>query len=280
MHSLTLRLIPIMQPFSAKLASSMAARLLVVPRRLPPNDWELEAKETAERITIGDGLNGYSWGQGPTVLLAHGWEGRATQMAAFMHALVANGFRAVAVDAPAHGHSPGTRMHVASYADALHKAGESLGELHGVIGHSAGGNAVAVALSRGLKARRAVLVAPQASVGWGARRIGPLMGLKGRALERFPAELEKRMGVSLDATLVPALKDRIAQPVLIIHDTTDKEVPVSDGQAIADALQNARLERTEGLGHRRILKAQEVTKRAAEFLAEGTATMEASKAPA
>ncbi|MFL1486304.1 alpha/beta hydrolase [Marinobacter sp. LN3S78] len=254
----------------------MAARLLVVPRRLPPSDLELEFRKSAEQITIGDGLRGYSWGKGPTVLLAHGWEGRATQMASFVDALVSNGFRVLAVDAPAHGQSPGTRMHVMSYAEALCKIGESLGELQGVIGHSAGGNAVAVALSKGLKVRRAVLIAPQASVDWGARRIAPLMGLKGRALDSFPAALQKKMGVSLGATSVPSLRDRIVQPVLIIHDISDKEVPVTDGQAIADALPNAQLEKTEGLGHRRILKAQEVTKRAAEFLAEGAASIGAS----
>ena len=94
------------------------------------------------------------------------------------------------------------------------------------------------------------------------------MGLKGRALRTFPAALERKMGASLDSTLVPALRDRIAQPVLILHDASDKEVPLSDGQAIADALPDARLEKTEGLGHRRILKSQEVTRRAAEFLSD------------
>ncbi|MFL1407227.1 alpha/beta fold hydrolase [Marinobacter sp. M1N3S26] len=82
------------------------------------------------------------------------------------------------------------------------------------------------------------------------------------------------MGVSLNETLVPALKNSITQPVLVIHDISDKEVPVSDGQTIADALPDARLEKTEGLGHRRILRAQEVTKRAAQFLSEEAAPTE------
>jgi hypothetical protein len=37
----------------------------------------------------------YSWGSGPTILLAHGWSGRGSQLGAFVEPLVEQGFRLV-----------------------------------------------------------------------------------------------------------------------------------------------------------------------------------------
>ena len=51
----------------------------------------------------GRTLATYTWGEGPAVLLAHGWGSRASHMALIARGLARNGFRAVAFDAPAHG---------------------------------------------------------------------------------------------------------------------------------------------------------------------------------
>jgi pimeloyl-ACP methyl ester carboxylesterase len=64
--------------------------------------------------------------------------------------------------------------------------------------------------------------------------------------------------------------DRIArslpQPVLIVHDRDDGDVPVADAQAIAAAWAGARLVVTQGLGHRGVLRSSEVVHHLLEFL--------------
>jgi len=55
-----------------------------------------------ERIDLGDGLIAWRWGEGPAVLLVHGFEGNRAQFAAIIEALVERGFAAVALDVPAH----------------------------------------------------------------------------------------------------------------------------------------------------------------------------------
>jgi pimeloyl-ACP methyl ester carboxylesterase len=54
-------------------------------------------------------------------------------------------------------------------------------------------------------------------------------------------------------------------PALIIHDRDDADVPLKDGQAIAQAA-NAELVITEGLGHRRILRDKDVIRRTIDFI--------------
>ena len=60
----------------------------------------LESAERQDLELEGKRLVAWSWGEGPTVLLVHGWEGRGSQMAAFAAPLAEAGFRAVAFDAP------------------------------------------------------------------------------------------------------------------------------------------------------------------------------------
>jgi len=55
-------------------------------------------------------------------------------------------------------------------------------------------------------------------------------------------------------------------PLLVLHDREDGEVPFADGDAIAAAWPGASIEPTEGLGHRRILRAPHVLARAVEFV--------------
>jgi hypothetical protein len=54
-------------------------------------------------------------------------------------------------------------------------------------------------------------------------------------------------------------------PLLVVHDENDREVPIASGELVASAWPGAVLERTRGLGHRRILRDRRVIERVAEF---------------
>lgn len=57
----------------------------------------------------GRTLASYAGGTGPTVVLAHGWAGRAADWCHLAHDLIAAGWRIVAPDLPGHGMTPGDR---------------------------------------------------------------------------------------------------------------------------------------------------------------------------
>ena len=53
--------------------------------------------------------------------------------------------------------------------------------------------------------------------------------------------------------------------LLIYHDEKDLFVPITDGEEIAERWPNAKLVRTQGLGHHRILRDPEIIQACTEF---------------
>ena len=119
--------------FAPKLVASKMRQAFMTPRDLPLRDWELPLLAKSERITLRFGLSALRWGQGPAVLLMHGWEGRPTQFASLITALVDAGYSVVALDGPAHGRSPGSEANVVLFARAMLEAAAELPPLQAVI---------------------------------------------------------------------------------------------------------------------------------------------------
>jgi len=200
------------------------------------------------------------WGAGPVVYLLHGWGGYRGQFGAFVQPLTSAGFRVVAVDAPGHGESgPGAygrgRGLLPDFTSALGAAIERYGPPHGVIGHSLGAMAAAVAVLDGLDPGRLVLIAPMANVVSGIDIFARMAGIGPEVRSRMPRRIERLVRKPVgcfDIVTRSAECDELA-PTLIVHDTTDKTVPFDTGVLVTAAWPGARLQRTDGLGHRRIL---------------------------
>ncbi len=98
-------------------------------------------------LTVSDGTSIYykDWGQGPTVVLAHGWPLQADSWDGQMLFLAQHGYRAVAHDRRGHGRSsqPWRGNDMDHYADDLATLIEAL-DLNDVtlVGHSTGGGEV------------------------------------------------------------------------------------------------------------------------------------------
>lgn len=211
---------------------------------------------------------GFEWGMGPAVLLVHGWGGRAAQLASFVAPLVEAGFRVLAFDAPAHGDSPGERTSFAEIAALVAQIGALRGPLHGIVGHSLGGAASLLALSRGVAVERAVLIAPTASLHEvvlehaRARELTP--DVTAGLLERMRAQFTPR--VWEDTTPVE-LAPRIVVETLVIADEHDPHVSFAASAALAAALPRGRFAPTTGLGHLSLLRTRAVVERVAAFVA-------------
>ncbi|HCA7933960.1 TPA: alpha/beta fold hydrolase, partial [Pseudomonas aeruginosa] len=133
-------------------------RTFMVPGEWPPKDWELPLLASSERVTLRFGLSVLRWGEGPAVLLLHGWAGRPTQFAHLIEQLVGAGYSVYALDAPAHGRSPGREANVVLFAHALLEAAGELPPLRAVVGHSLGGAAALLAAQMGLRSEALVTV--------------------------------------------------------------------------------------------------------------------------
>ncbi|ROL82559.1 alpha/beta hydrolase [Pseudomonas protegens] len=232
-------------------AANRMRQLFMTPRELPPREWELPLLEHAERLTLRFGLSALRWGQGPTVLLMHGWEGRPTQFASLIKALVAAGYTAVALDGPAHGRSPGDEANVVLFARAMLEAAAELPPLRAVIGHSMGGASAMLAVQLGLRTETLVSIAAPARILGVLRGFARYMRLPPRARSAFIRQVEKDVGMR--AATLDVAQYQLEMPGLIIHADDDRFVPVKESELIHRAWFDSRLLRLSEGGHQRVL---------------------------
>jgi pimeloyl-ACP methyl ester carboxylesterase len=253
----------LLSPIAPSLAARMAVRMFTTPHRHTPPEREREAEAMGERIfvrTAGGELSAirFGRGRGPRVLAMHGWEGRATQWGPLAERLTRAGFEVIAIDAPAHGRSPGRQAHMAGFADALLDADEQLGPFAAVVGHSMGAAAVTIALNRGLRAQRAVLIAGPARLDAVLQRFARHVGLSDAATQVFDRQLETIVGQPAAELGTRELATTLRQPALIIHSRDDREIPFADAETIVRAWPHGQLLAVDGVGHRRILRSESV----------------------
>lgn len=174
-------------------------------------------------------------GEGPTVLLVHGWTGFKESWGPLMPALAAAGMRAVALDLPGCGATPRGRrgLHTpAGLADALGRVIEDEGAA-GVVAHSFGAQVAVLALRQASRTAPMALINP-AAVPWPARRVPPRritdlvrLPLVGAPLTRLALEIARRDPTRREAAYRGAVADAeglAADPALraLLADAADR----------------------------------------------------------
>jgi hypothetical protein len=80
--------------------------------------------------------------------------------------------------------------------------------------------------------------------------------------------LERAIGRRWAEFELPGSVANVRAALLVVHDKEDREVSFGSGLALARAWKDARLVATRGLGHRRVLRANEVVSDALDFIAD------------
>lgn len=257
---------------SRPLATRMALDLFMRPRRFRRPAWERSLMFHADTEHVkwhGRSLPLWAWGEGPRVLLVHGWEGRGTQLGALVDPLVRKGFRVLTFDAPGHGDGPGNRSSIPEVADAVTAVADHIGPLHAVVAHSMGGVGLLLAASRRPLASRHVLVASPTRVSSAFHAFSEFFDLPSEVREALPHAVEDRFALRLEELELSRLAARVDAKTLVVHDRDDRDVPFASGEHLASTLRDARLFATKGLGHRKILRDARVIEEIASFVEEG-----------
>jgi predicted alpha/beta hydrolase family esterase len=250
------------------LAARQAERLFLTPPRHPRPAAEVAALAAARTATLDVGPHRipiWQWGQGPAVLLVHGWGGRGGQLAPLVPPLVARGLSAVAFDGPGHGEAPRTLVTLPLMAAAV-RAVAGVHRPVALVAHSVGAPVAARALAGGLAVEAAVFIGGPAEMVTPSEVFAEALGLSPRVRALMQERVERRVGAPWSAFEVGRLVPVPAPALLVVHDRADAEVPWQHGQAIARDWPGAALHWTEGLGHRRILRDAGVGAEVAAFL--------------
>ncbi|HWV48885.1 MAG TPA: alpha/beta fold hydrolase, partial [Microbacterium sp.] len=201
---------------SPALAGSIAYRLffrtqprMVLRDRDRPTD--LAARRELMRVR-GRDIVSYRWGDGDrTVLVIHGWKGRATQFAPLVRELVAAGLRVVSFDAPAHGASAGRSTDVRDWMSAIEGLQRRFGPFDAIVGHSVGAVAGLTAARIFAPTPAVVTIAGAASPVAMIDQFALTVGLSDRARDRLAHLFAARIGET--PASVVELFDAAAHPL-------------------------------------------------------------------
>lgn len=203
----------------------------------------------------GQTIRGWCWGQGPGILLAHGWNGCGIQLHGFITPLVRAGYTAIAFDALGHGRSEGRTSSYFEYTDTLRSVidPDRGFRIQGFVGHSLGAAALINAIDKEQLNLPTVLIAPPLRLRELLHDTLGQWGIPEPVYRALIAQYESRYGYDLNRDDPLRLFGRLNAPVLMVHDRDDRIVPFRDSKAAAENNRHVRLLLTEGLGHKGVL---------------------------
>ncbi|MBC8209741.1 MAG: alpha/beta hydrolase [Gammaproteobacteria bacterium] len=241
------------------------------PKRWINAFWQ-QAQTCVELQLEGKSITVSLWGQGPLVVMMHGWSGSGVQFRRLIPGLVAAGYRVALFDAPAHGSNPGKQTNLLEFIGCLLAIQHQIGAVDTVMAHSFGGMAAVDAVQRGLRVRQMVLFAPHLDVQEMFQSYSDVFKLNRKLSNRFHHRIGQKMadifGVNdIWPLYTPAkLLAQIDCRGLLIYDSEDEEIPPEHFKSIAQHWHGCKTLRTEGLGHNHILKDETVIQNVLGFM--------------
>lgn len=262
----------ILEMTSPRLASKFAMKLFTTPVKfkLPKREEEMDRRSRQKEVEIpalGKKINVYHYGESERkVLLVHGWSGRGTQLHSIADKLSKNGYSTISFDAPAHGKSEGKTSDMTEFVTCILELEKQYGPFEHAIGHSLGAMSVLNAIKRGLIVNKAVIIGSGDVIKDIMDDFTVKLGMNIATGKLMIRSFEKKFGQSINTYSAYIAAKDVTNPVLVIHDEDDTDVPVSAAYHISKHLANAEVMITQGLGHRKILGDSKVIKKIIQFL--------------
>ena len=237
------------------LARRQAERLFTLPPRYAGRRTQ---SVDARRETVVAGKHSLAvWQAGPpaapAVLLVHGWGGRGVQMGSFVAPLLAAAIAsygsisrdmAKAVADRSRCRTSCARGGARRHARAVRGGDRSFARR--------GGDRLRDASRSQLG--RVVFVSPPASIDEHAHNFARLLGITPGIRDAMRQRLERRYGVRFaEIDRIDEL-EQLRLPALFVHDSGDAEVPFEHALRLSARMPGARLIKTYGLGHHRLLR--------------------------
>ncbi|MBX2964346.1 MAG: alpha/beta hydrolase [Cyclobacteriaceae bacterium] len=248
--------------------------LFFTPLKYKPTEKEKKAETFAKKFFVqaaGKKIQCYRWGESSkSVVVVHGWAGRATQFRRFIKPFTHAGYQVIGFDGPAHGQSEGKRTTIVEFEETLKEIYNIIGEPDAIIAHSFGGGAVLFSAKNGLPVKKIINIASPTIGDEIINTYLKAIGGSEKTKVFFKKFIEQKYGKPFDAFTASHIIREINQPVelLLVHDEDDKEVSLAHPLELVRLYPSARLLKTKGLGHTRILKDNQVIQEIVTFVRE------------
>lgn len=266
--------VKVLQKLSGKQAADFAFNRFASPFKYRTDGFEktwINQAKVFESNHQNQKIKFYSWGAyGPIVLLVHGWNSSAAAMTHYVDPLLSQGYRVLALDAPAHGDSAGKQTNMLEYAKAISHVINYTGKnVEHVIAHSFGGSSTIFMMNHfenKFKIKKLVLISTLTNLKYSTEMYAKAIGLD-EITERFLFNKIEQIFQSqnLNNIDISNIAKGFTHDICVIHDKKDKVVPLVD---VYNYSHTSRKIITEGVGHTRILKDPEVIRQAITFINE------------
>ncbi|GAB4417578.1 MAG: alpha/beta fold hydrolase [Bacteriovoracaceae bacterium] len=223
-------------------------------------------EETFQTVTL------YEWTHEdknkPWVIISHGWAARASQLSFIAERLFLQGHNVVSYDQTAHGESTGSATNFFDFVLVQSKVIQRYPNATKIVAHSMACSATLANIPTHPWIKDIVLISPHrdilAEIGnWFNRA-----GIKGRLLNSIIEHMSARYNLNFDKIRSSIAETLETRQILIIHDTNDHECAYRESQKLAREAPQSQLFTTKGLGHYRIVRAESVLEKVAEWFGD------------
>ena len=265
------RIISLLYVLSPTMIEKFIKHQFFIPKSHPVSNQEKELLQSSKAFEISVNqhtIKCWKWGEGPFIILAHGWNGRGSQFILFIKKLIQAGHSVIIFDGPAHGQSEGKTSSYFQMTDAIralinYTKPENIA---GLIGHSFGSSAIINAISKERIETRTILLAPAINIKKILDDAFIYHGIPLNIFEDIISKYEQKYGYNLEDDNPLNLLKSIRQKLLIIHDEDDAITPYQESKNISETHDNIELYTSHGLGHKRILTDQKIISKVIEYL--------------
>ena len=262
----------VLQAIHTDLAAKFAARIFGTPLKFKIPERELMMRNSAknelfEIKDIDKKVMVYRYGfSKKKILIVHGWSGRGTQLYQLADKILENKMMVISFDGPSHGLSSGKTTLISEFAETIHQIDKEYGPFEAAVGHSFGAMSLLNAVADGLDIKKLVLIGADNSIREITKQFVKKIELKPVIAEKLEAFFYNKYKVNIEEYSSYNAAKKVIIPTLVIHDSTDKFVPVSSAIAIRQSLKNGELLITNGLGHHKIFRDSTVIQRIIDFI--------------
>lgn len=206
-------------------------------------------------------------GEGPAVILSHGWASEKKQLTSFVPKLLEAGFSVILYDQPAHGKSTSISTNIFDFIHAMESIIRYKKDVHAIVAHSMSTVAAVFNLHLFQWIKKGVLIAPICDYEEELKKWFYKIGLPETVMSDVVKYLEERHHLKLDAinpkNVAPYLN---AAEVLLVHDINDRHTPFKGSERLNLLLPKSQIKKTQKLGHAKILHNEEVITDIIDFL--------------
>ena len=209
----------------------------------------------------------WSAGEGPNVLLVHGWAGCGHQLSTIAEALLDANYRVTWFDAPAHGQSTGHQTNLFEIAESILQLETKIGSFEAVVAHSFGVPCTLGAINQGMNINKLIAISTPASAASIVHQFCKAIKAHTETREHMIGRLHKAFNDKIfEQISAENLALNIKTESLVIHDKLDPIISVNEGKKVQQNLRHSSMILTEGLGHNRILRDPDVVKQCVNFI--------------